>query len=186
MKIRIVLFFVFVLATAIVAQADPLTFSNVRAFQNEGNTSINLFSNPGALLQGTALTFAVDISGTLPQGGADTLVVTYQDNLGSFVTQQFAIPIFGTINPPVTLMFEINVPVFSYVAIPSTLTVDLLNSNPDFVIPNTQAAVNSYTYSLNVEQPVPEPSSLALFAGAASTLLFKYRKLRKNKKSCAP
>ena len=185
MKIRILLFFAFLFGTAIVVQADPLTFSNVTALQNSGNTSINLFTNSGTILTGTQITFTVDIVGTLPPGGTDTLSVTYQDTLGGLVTQQFAIPMFGTIHPPFTLLIPMNVPTFSFVAIPATLTIDLLNSNPDFVIPTTQTAVNSYTYSFNVAQPVPEPATLALFAGGASTLFFKYRKTRQNKKSCA-
>lgn len=184
-KIRILLFFVFLLGTAIVAQADPLTFSNVRVLQNNGNTSVNLFSSSGLILDSNQVTFAIDINGTLPPGGTDTLVVTYQDNLGAFVTQQVGIPIFGVVNPPATVLVTINVPILSFVAIPATLTVDLLNSNPDFVIPTSQTAVNSYTYSFNVAQPVPEPAMLVLFGGGASTLLFKYRRTRKNKKSCA-
>ena len=185
MKIRILLFFVFLFGTAVVAQADQLTFSNVRVLQNNGNTSVNLFSNSGIMVGGTQLTFAIDIAGTLPSGGTDTLAVTYQDNLGGFVTQQVEIPVFGVVHPPTTVLVTINVPIFSFVAIPATLTVDLLNSNPDFVVPTTQTAVNSYTYSFNVAQPVPEPATLVLFAGGASTLFFKYRKTRKNKKSCA-
>ena len=184
-KIRILLFFVFFLGTAIVVQADPLTFSNVRVLQNNGNTSVSLFTSSGLMLDGNQVTFAIDISGTLPPGGTDTLVVTYQDTLGAFVTQQVGIPIFGVVHPPTTVLVIINVPVLSFVAIPATLTVDLLNSNPDFVIPTSQTAVNSYTYSFNVAQPVPEPGMLMLFGGGASTLLFKYRRTRKNKKSCA-
>jgi PEP-CTERM motif len=184
-KIRILLFFVFLLGTAAVAQADPLTFSNVRVLQNNGNTSVNLFSNSGIMLDSAQLTFAIDIVGTLPVGGTDTLSVTYQDSLGAFINQQFAIPVLGVVHPPTTVLVTINVPIFSFVAIPATLTVDLLNSNPDFVLPTTQTAVNSYTYSFNVVQPIPEPATLALFAGGASTLFFKYRKNRKNKKSCA-
>lgn len=181
-KIRILLFCTFVFCTQIVAHADPLTFSNVRVLQNEGITSVSLFNNPAATLSGTQLIFLIDVTGTLPLGGTDTLVITYQDSLGGFVSQQLDIPVFGSIHPPITAMLSINVPTFSYAAIPTTLTVDLLNSNPDFVIPMTQTAVNSYTFSFNVAQPVPEPATLILFSGGASTLLFKYRrKIRKQK-----
>jgi hypothetical protein len=137
------------------------------------------------MLDGNQLTLAIDISGALPPGGTDTLVVTYQDTLGALITQQFAIPVLGVIHPPTTVLVNINVPILSFVAIPATLTVDLLNSSPDFIIPTSQTAVNSYTYSFNVAQPVPEPAMLVLFGGGASTLLFKYRRTRKHKKSCA-
>jgi hypothetical protein len=186
MTIRtLLLSLLFLATTASVVEADPLTFSNVSALQNSGNTSFNLFSSSGIMLTGSQLTFTVDIAGTLPPGGTDTLSVTYQDALGGSVTQLVDIPIFGNVLPPATILITINVPTFSFVAIPATLTVDLLNSNPDFVIPTTQLAVNSHTYSFNVVQPIPEPATLVLFASGASTLFFKYRKARKNKKSCA-
>ncbi len=184
-KIRILLFFIFLVSTTVVAQAGPLTFSNVRILQDEGFTSIDLFNNSGITVNGTQLVFLIDVDGTLPPGGTDTLVITYHDSLGGVASQTVDIPVLGFGNPPFTSLLSINVPIFSYVAIPTTLTVDLLNSNPDFINPTTQAAVNSFTYSFNVAQPVPEPATLAFFAGAASTLVFKYRKNRKNKKSRA-
>lgn len=183
MKIRILLLAIILTAAATVTNADPLTFSNVTALQNNGFTSINLFNNAGVTLTGTQLTFTVDIAGTLPPGTTDTLSVTFLDAQGGSVTQLFDIPIFGSVNPPFTLLVSINVPTFSYLALPATLTLDLLNSNPDFVVPNTQATVNSFSYSFNLVQPVPEPATLALFGTGVSTLWFRYRKSRKNKKA---
>ena len=179
MKIRILLLTIILAAAATVGKADPLTFSNVRVLQDNGFTSINLFSNSGATLTGTQLTFTIDLTGTLPPAGTDTLSVTFQDSQGGSVVQLFDIPIFGSVNPPFTLLVSINVPTFSYAALPATLTVNLLNSNPDFVIPTTQAAVDSFTYSFNLVQPVPEPATLALFGTGISTLWFGYRKRRK-------
>ena len=88
------------------AMADPLVFSNVRAFQNNDTTQVDLYSNPGITLLGTTLTFAVDISGTLGMGGMDVLRITYQELGGSPIVQDFQIPLFGTINPPLTLIFS--------------------------------------------------------------------------------
>lgn len=183
MKIRILLLTIVLSAAATVAQADPLTFSNVTALQDNGFTSINLFNNPGATLTGTQLTFTIDLAGTLPPAGTDTLSVTFQDSQGGSVVQLFDIPIFGTVNPPLTLQVLINVPTFSYAALPATLTVNLLNSNPDFVVPTTQNSVDSFTYSFNVVQPVPEPASLVLLGSGVSSLWFTLRRARKNKKA---
>jgi hypothetical protein len=57
--------------------------------------------------------------------------------------------------------------------VPTTLRVELLDSDPDFVIPggpNQGQLVDSYTYSFNTLAPVPEPSTLALLitGGAAA------------------
>ncbi len=69
-------------------KADPLFFSNVVALQNGGATRVDLFSNPGITLLGPQISFLVDITGTLPPGGTDTLSITY-NQAGS---------------PPITLM----------------------------------------------------------------------------------
>jgi hypothetical protein len=182
-KIRILLLAIILGAAATVSHADPLTFSNVNVLQNSGNTSINLASNSGVTLTGSQLTFTIDVAGNLPPGGTDTLSVTFQDSQGGFVIQQIGIPVFGSVNPPFTLFVTINVPTLSFSPIPATLTVDLLNSNPDFVIPATQMPSNSATFSFNVVQPVPEPATLTMLAGGISAFMFRYRKSRKNKKA---
>jgi hypothetical protein len=178
-KIRILLLLIILTAAATVTAADPLTFSNVTALQNGGNTSVNLFANSGVTLTGTQITFTIDLAGNLPPAGTDTLSVNFHDSQGGSVQQLFDIPVFGTIHPPLTMFVTINVPTFSYVALPSTLTVDLLNSNPDFVIPTTQTTVNSFTYSFNVVQPVPEPATLALFGSGISALWLRSRRKKK-------
>ena len=181
--IRILLLAIILGAAATVSHADPLTFSNVNVLQNGGNTSINLASNSGVTLTGSQLTFTIDVAGNLPPGGTDMLSVTFQDSQGGFVIQQIGIPVFGSVNPPFTLFVTINVPTLSFTPIPATLTVDLLNSNPDFVIPATQMPSNSATFSFNVVQPVPEPATLTMLAGGISAFMFRYRKSRKNKKA---
>ena len=156
------------------ALADPLVFSNVTAFQNNDTVQVGLFSNPGTTLIGTALNFSVDISGTLAPGAVDILRITYTELGSAPIVQEFQIPLFGNVNPPFTLIFSIVSPNSNPFAVPATLTLDLLNSNPDFVIPNGQA-VNSFTYSFNV-QPVPEPATLVALAGGLAALGFRVRR----------
>ena len=150
------------------AKADPLFFSNVTAFQNNDTVQVNLLSNPGVTLFGSTLTFSVDITGVLPMGGTDILRVTYTELGSAPVVQEFQIPLFGTVNPPFTLIFSVFSPGLNPQGVPATLTIDLLNSAPDFVIPsgpNQGQSVNSQTYTFNVH-PVPEPATLTvLFSG---------------------
>ena len=156
------------------AMADPLTFSNVTAFQNNDTVQINLFSNPGTTLVGTALTFSVDISGTLAPGAVDILRITYTELGGSPIVQDFQIPLFGIVNPPFTLIFSIVSQSTNPFAVPATLTLDLLNSNPDFVIPGGQA-VDSFTFTFNV-QPIPEPATLLALASGLAALGYRFRR----------
>lgn len=158
------------------AMADPLVFGNVRAFQNDDTTQVDLYSNPGVTLLGTTLTFAVDITGTLGMGGIDVLRITYQELGGSPIVQDFQIPLFGSVNPPLTLIFSFVSPGSNPFGTPATLSLDLLHSSPDFQVPLGQA-VNSYTYSFNV-QPVPEPATI--FALATGLAALGYRRRRRN------
>lgn len=159
--------------------ADPLFFSNVTAFQNNDSTQVDLYSNPGITLFGSNLTFSVDITGMLGMGAVDTLIITYNE-LGSLpIVQSFQIPLFGTVQPPFTFIFSIFSPGSNLQGVPATLTIDLLNSAPDFVIPggpNQGQTVNSYTYSFNVAQPVPEPATLVALAGGLVALGVRVRR----------
>jgi hypothetical protein len=160
------------------AMADPLVFSNVRAFQNNDTTQVNLFANPGTTLLGNSLTFSVDISGTLAMGATDILRITYQELGSAPIVQEFPIPLFGTVNPPFTLIFSIVSPGTNPLGTPATLTLDLLNSAPDFLIPGGPSQgqmVNSVTYSFNV-QPVPEPATLLALASGFVALGFRTRR----------
>ena len=161
------------------ARADPLSFSNVVALQNNGTTRVDLFSAPGVTLIGPNLTFLVDITGVLPPGVTNTLLITYIEQGSAPITQNFLIPAFGTIPPPFTQLFTIHSPGATFSCIGATLTVDIIGSSPDFVIPSGQNAghrVDSYTYSFNVAQPVPEPATLLLFGTGLSGVMAGLRR----------
>ncbi|HXM33544.1 MAG TPA: PEP-CTERM sorting domain-containing protein [Pyrinomonadaceae bacterium] len=154
------------LAAAPDAKADPLFFSNVVALQNNGATPVALFSNPGVTLLGPQIGFLVDITGSLPPGSTNSLLVTYVEAGSAPLTQIFQIPAFGSIQPPFTQLFTITSPGASYQGVLASLTIDIIGSTPDFLIPSGPDAgrrVDSYTYRFSVAQPVPEPLSLVLF-----------------------
>ena len=180
MKINVCILLLVMLACGIQAQADPLTFSNVSGLQNDGNSSVDLFSSPNVVLLGQQLIFTVQISGVLPPGGSDTLRATFTDAFGSTVVQDFQIPVFGVVQPPLTLFITVNAPIVNFVGVPATLTLDLLNSNPDFVIPSSGLAVDSFTFSFRVAEPVPEPATLTLLCGGVAALFARsYKRFRK-------
>ena len=171
----------FVTLAAGSAKADPLTFSNVTALQNNNSVQVNLFSNPGTTLYGSNLTFTADITGTLPVGGVDTLRITFTQLGSTPIVQDFEIPAFGTIQPPFTVVFSVIAPQINLQGVPATLTLDLLNSSPDFVHPegaNQGQSVNSYTFSFNVAQPVPEPATLFGLSTALTALGLRFRRRR--------
>jgi len=156
------------------AKADPLFFSNVTAFQNNDTVQVNLLSNPGSTLFGSTLTFSVDITGVLPVGGSDTLRITFTELGGAPVVQDFQIPLFGSVQPPFTLIFSVVSSGLNPQGVPATLTIDLLNSAPDFVTPGGQS-VNSQTYTFNVK-PVPEPATLSVLFGGLVALGIRVRR----------
>ena len=157
------------------ATADPLFFSNVNAFQVNDTVQVSLSSNPGVTLYGSNLTFSVDITGVLPVGSSDILRITYTELGSAPVVQEFQIPLFGSVQPPFSLIFSVFSPGSNPQGIPATLTIDLMNSAPDFVMPGGQS-VNSQTFSFNVAQPVPEPATLSLFFGGLLALGIKVRR----------
>lgn len=172
-------FLMLLVLTGTTAKADPLLFSNVVAFQNNDTTQVDLFSNPGTTLFGPALTFSVDITGLLQMGAGDTLTITYTELGSQPIVQSFQIPLFGSIQPPFSLVFSVLSPGANLQGVPATLTIDLLNSSPDFIIPsgpNQGQTVNSYTYSFNVAQPVPEPVTLMTLGGGLAALAVRLRR----------
>ncbi len=160
------------------AQADPLQFSNVVALQNNGSTSVDLFANPGVTLYGPQVSFLVDITGTLPPGGVDQLFITFAEAGSPPMMFTFDIPA-GDIGPPLTFLFTYTSPGANFQGVPVVLTVDLLNSTNDFAIPGGQV-VNSYSYTFNVAQPVPEPASLTLASIGVAGLIARTLKRRKS------
>jgi PEP-CTERM motif len=164
------------------AKGDPLVFSNVTAFQNNNTLQVSLVSNPSVTLQGTNLTFSVDVAGTLSPGVVDTLRITYTEAGSTPIVQSFDIPLFGTVQPPFTLIFSVVSPGATPQGVAATLTLDLLLSSPDFIIPfgpNQGQAVDSFTYTFTVQQPVPEPATLFAFtSGLAALGVFRRRRSR--------
>ncbi len=163
-----------VLAFATSTKGDPLLFSNVAALQNNGSTRVDLFSNPGATLQGPQISFLVDVTGTLPPGTTNILQITYSEAGSAPIVQSFQIPVFGTIQPPFTLLFTITSPGATYTGVSGTLTIDILGSSPDFIIPggpNAGNMVDSFSYSFNVARPVPEPATVSLMLVGISGLV---------------
>ena len=172
----------FCLAAVPSAKADPVFFSNVAALQNNSATRVDLFSNSGTTLLGPQVSFLVDITGILPPGSTYSLLVTYVEAGGVPLTQTFQIPAFGSIQPPYTQLFTFTSAGASYAGVMASLTIDIIGSSPDFVIPsgpNAGQRVDSYTYHFNVAQPVPEPVSLILFG---TGVLGVWRKVSRRRK----
>ena len=164
------------------AQADPLLFSHAVALQNGGNTHVDLFSHPGVTLTGPQVSFLVDITGTLAAGETHTLLITYMEFGSSPVSQTFQIPAFGSIPPPFSQLFTFTSTNASFSGNMAMLTIDIMGVAPDFEIPNGPDAgqrVDSYTYTFNVAQPVPEPSTLVLLGTGLSGIVAGLRRRRR-------
>ena len=162
------------------ALADPLRFENVRIAESTG--LIGLFENPGRVFtldqnEFNVLTFFIDFVGTLDPGQTDILRLTYRSSDGETVVQEFGVPVFGTVPPPLTLVTGRTFPT-TYAPLPFELRVDFLNTAPDFVIPSgpmAGVAVDSYTYSFSTVSPVPEPGTWLLLASGLTMLLRRRR-----------
>lgn len=159
-------------------QADPLMFSNARVFQNNYTSQIDLFLSQGSAIVGPNLSFRVDLTGTLPPSGTDVLKITYAEAGSAPQIQTYVVPVFGSVYPPLTLFFSFASPSASAQGVSATLTVDLLNSSPDFIVPSgidVGQLRDSNTYSFNVVQPVPEPVTVLGF-GAGLVVIARRRR----------
>ena len=167
-------------AFAAPALADPLRFENVSIAEPTG--LIGLFENPGRVFtldqnEINALTFFIDLVGTLEPGQTDTLRFTFRSADGETLVQEFGVPVFGTVPPPLTLVTGRTFPT-TYTPLPFELRVDLLSTAPDFIIPSgamAGVALDSYTYSFSTVSPVPEPGTWLLLASGLTMLLRRRR-----------
>jgi hypothetical protein len=183
-RVRVTVLFtsiVFVsLALAPSTRADPLLFSNVAVLQNDDLTRIDLFSNPGVSVFGQQISFLVDVTGALPAGVTNTLMITYTAAGSSPVVLSFEIPFFGTVQPPFTALVTIPSTGATTQGTQVTLTVDIIGSSPDFEIPvgpNAGQLVDSFTYRFNVVEPIPEPATIFMIGtGLASLVLYNRRR----------
>jgi hypothetical protein len=164
------------LFSATETKADPLMFSNVVALQNE--IRVDLFSNPGTTLFGPQISFLVDITGTIPDNGLHTLRVTFTEAGQAPIVQTFSIPAFGIIPPPFTQLLTLTTLNTNTQA---TLTIDILGNSPDFIIPGGPGIgqpVDSFTFTFNVAEPVPEPTTIILVGTGLIGLVARLRRRR--------
>lgn len=155
----------FCLAAAPSANADPLTFGNVLALQDNGLTTINLSANPGVILFGPQISFLVDITGTITPGSDPVLQISYTEGLSPAIVQTFPIPLFAGIEPPYTQLFTITSPGATFAGTPATLTISI-------------SGANSQTFTFLVAEPIPEPASIILLSLGGLGLWSKIRRSR--------
>lgn len=171
------------------AQADPLTFSNTVALQQNGLIQIDLFTGQGVVLTGPQIDFLVDLSGMLPPSGSDSLRITFSEAGQTSQELTFQIPLFNGLPLPYTQTFSFTILNQSAIPTNATLRIDILSSSADFVIPGGPQSgqiVDSYTYSFQVAQPVPEPATLVLSAVGLAGMWARARRRKQASSSNDP
>lgn len=172
-------------------KADPLNFKDVNVFyyQNGQFTRHNLFSNQGATFVADEARVVVSViveRVSTPSSGQTLVVTAVGTGASGSTTLSQSIPIVFHPSFPNGVGYAFG---FSfapaYQPLSVLVTVDILGSSPDYTIPggaNAGQRVDSYTYSFNVVQPVPEPATVTLLgtglAGIA-TWVRRRRKLRR-------
>lgn len=167
------------LLSAASAKADPLTFSNVtlNIIDVTPMGGIDLFSNPNLVITTKPdgiVVIQVRVSGDA--GLSDIRRVTVTDQNGNVLgirDRAFTLAgvdqVSGVTLAPSNPLNEPGIVIYpqSFQGTTIVLTVDLVNTSPDFVIPsgpNAGQLVNSFTYTFTLVEPVPEPATLVLAA----------------------
>jgi hypothetical protein len=164
-------------------RAGPLTFNGTFFAPDSSGEHLDLFANPGAVLDPStyggsifpaALIFGAFVNFDGGSSVTDTIRFTYQEAQATPILYSQT---FTTGMDPINLGFAVRFEPIHRTGnlVPTTLTVELLDSSPDFVIPSgplTGQPVDSYTYSFLVQTTVPEPSTwmLVLSGGIAALL----------------
>lgn len=167
------------LLSAASAKADPLTFSNV-TLNIIGVTpmgGIDLFSNPNLVITTKPdgiVVIQVRVSGDAGLSDIRRITVTDQNgNVLGIRDRAFTLAgvdqVSGVTLAPSNPLNEPGIVIYpqSFQGTTIVLTVDLVNTSPDFVIPsgpNAGQLVNSFTYTFTLVEPVPEPATLVLAA----------------------
>jgi len=176
------------------ARADPLTFHDTTFLLSAtGPIRVDLFANPGIVLATQnylgrtipreSLIFGTNVDPHGTELFTDTIQFTFHEEgapplrqSSTFTTSKDA-PRLGVaaLFTPVRRTGQ---------PVPATLTVELLNSAPDFVIPggpNAGRSVDSFTYSFQVVSPTPEPATMGLFGFGAIVLLASKQRRRRTR-----
>ena len=162
------------------ASADSISLGSSYALQNNGFTQVGLSSHPGIPLFPsfdappfqTSLTIGVPLTGVVPDGANDSLMITSLI-LGNTLTQQFLIPV-GTYPPPgstsFAVFFTFQYPSGIFHPTPVKLDISILDGSQ---------TLSSASYVFTFVEPVPEPTTLVLLGtGLAGTLAAKMNRRR--------
>ena len=164
------------------ASADSISLGNAFALQNNAFTRVELSSHPGIPLSPsfdappfqTSLDIGVPLTGVVPDGARDTLVITSLI-LGNTLTQQYPIPV-QTYPPPgstsFAVLFTFQYPSGIYHPKPVKLDISILDGS-------SQTLSSSASYVFTFVEPAPEPTTLVLLGtGLAGTLAAKMKRRR--------